>query len=83
MILPSEEALDATTLWVAATHLQKSWQHAPRLAVVGPAKRCGKSRLLDVLTETVHQALLTVNTSLSGSTSPPPWTQWCGAPRPP
>ncbi|MFJ2806514.1 DUF3631 domain-containing protein [Kitasatospora sp. NPDC087271] len=63
VILPSEEALDATTLWVAATHLQRSWQHAPRLAVVGPAKRCGKSRLLDVLTETVHQALLTVNSS--------------------
>ncbi|MFF4817294.1 DUF3631 domain-containing protein [Kitasatospora sp. NPDC001309] len=63
VILPSEEALNATTLWVAATHLQKSWQHAPRLAVVGPAKRCGKSRLLDVLTETVHQALLTVNSS--------------------
>ncbi|MFE9428918.1 DUF3631 domain-containing protein [Kitasatospora sp. NPDC006697] len=63
VILPSEEALVATTLWVAATHLQKSWQHAPRLAVVGPAKRCGKSRLLDVLTETVHQALLTVNSS--------------------
>ncbi|MFD8594676.1 DUF3631 domain-containing protein [Kitasatospora sp. NPDC059646] len=63
VILPSEEALDAATLWVAATHLQRSWQHAPRLAVVGPAKRCGKSRLLDVLTETVHQALLTVNSS--------------------
>ncbi|WP_374119947.1 DUF3631 domain-containing protein [Streptomyces sp. LS1784] len=63
VILPSEEALDATTLWVAATHLQGAWQHAPRLAVVGPAKRCGKSRLLDVLTETVHQALLTVNSS--------------------
>lgn len=63
VILPSEEALDAATLWVAATHLQSSWQHAPRLAVVGPAKRCGKSRLLDVLTETVHQPVLTVNST--------------------
>ncbi|MFD5563829.1 DUF3631 domain-containing protein [Kitasatospora griseola] len=63
VILPSEEALDAATLWVAATHLQGSWQHAPRLAVVGPAKRCGKSRLLDVLTETVHQPVLTVNST--------------------
>ncbi|MFJ9519531.1 DUF3631 domain-containing protein [Kitasatospora sp. NPDC101801] len=63
VILPSEQALDAATLWVAATHLQGSWQHAPRLAVVGPAKRCGKSRLLDVLTETVHQPVLTVNSS--------------------
>lgn len=63
VILPSQEALDAATLWVAATHLQPAWQHAPRLAVVGPAKRCGKSRLLDVLTETVHEPMLTINTT--------------------
>ncbi|MGY4925785.1 DUF3631 domain-containing protein [Streptomyces sp. 900105755] len=63
VIPPSPEALDAITLWVAATHLQPAWQHAPRLAVVGPAKRCGKSRLLDVLTETVHEPMLTINTS--------------------
>ncbi|WP_420711707.1 DUF3631 domain-containing protein [Streptomyces sp. NRRL F-5123] len=63
VILPSTHALNAVTLWVAATHLQPAWQHAPRLAVVGPAKRCGKSRLLDVLTETVHEPMLTVNTT--------------------
>ncbi|MGW7165298.1 DUF3631 domain-containing protein [Streptomyces sp. NPDC054884] len=63
VILPSPQALDAVTLWVAATHLQPAWQHAPRLAVVGPAKRCGKSRLLDVLTETVHEPMLTINTT--------------------
>ncbi|AYN40583.1 DUF3631 domain-containing protein [Streptomyces dangxiongensis] len=63
VILPSEQALDAVTLWVAATHLQPAWQHAPRLAVVGPAKRCGKSRLLDILTETVHEPMLTINTT--------------------
>ncbi|QMU67129.1 DUF3631 domain-containing protein [Streptacidiphilus sp. P02-A3a] len=63
VILPSQEALDATVLWVAATHLQPSWQHAPRLAVVGPAKRCGKSRLLDLLTETVHNPVITVNST--------------------
>jgi hypothetical protein len=63
VILPSPEALDVVTLWVAATHLQPAWQHAPRLAVVGPAKRCGKSRLLDVLTETVHEPMLTINTT--------------------
>ncbi|MGW1431861.1 DUF3631 domain-containing protein [Streptomyces sp. NPDC002431] len=63
VILPSPEALDAAVLWVAATHLQTAWQHAPRLAVVGPAKRCGKSRLLDVLTETVHAPMITINTT--------------------
>ncbi|GAA3771534.1 DUF3631 domain-containing protein [Streptomyces chiangmaiensis] len=63
VVMPSDEALTAVTLWVAATHLQRAWQHAPRLAVVGPAKRCGKSRLLDVVTETVHNHLITVNAS--------------------
>ncbi|MFH8260605.1 DUF3631 domain-containing protein [Streptomyces roseolus] len=63
VVLPSEDAVTAVTLWVAATHLQTAWQHAPRLAVVGPAKRCGKSRLLDVITETVHDPLITVNAS--------------------
>lgn len=63
VIPPSAEALDAIALWVVATHLQTAWQHAPRLAVVGPAKRCGKSRLLDVLTETVHEPMLTINTT--------------------
>ncbi len=63
VVMPSDEALIAVTLWVAATHVQTAWQHAPRLAVVGPAKRCGKSRLLDVVTETVHAPLITVNAS--------------------
>ncbi|WP_399089614.1 DUF3631 domain-containing protein [Streptomyces sp. BBFR2] len=63
VVLPSEEALTAVTLWVAATHIQTALQHAPRLAVVGPTKGCGKSRVLDVLHETVHQPMMTVNTS--------------------
>src|SRR5690606_39036053 len=63
VILPNGDALTAVTLWVAATHIQPALQHAPRLAVVGPAKRCGKSRLLDVITETAHDPLITVNTS--------------------
>ncbi|MDH6124488.1 hypothetical protein P3T39_001430 [Kitasatospora sp. GP82] len=63
VILPSEHALDAVTLWVAASHLQPAWQHAPRMSVIGSAKRCGKSRLLDVITETCHDPLITVNAS--------------------
>ncbi|MEV7270097.1 DUF3631 domain-containing protein [Streptomyces bacillaris] len=62
-VLPSDEALTAVTLWVAATHIQPALQHAPRLAVVGPTKGCGKSRVLDVLHETVHQPIMTVNMS--------------------
>jgi hypothetical protein len=54
VVLPSAEAADAVTLWVAASHAQPAWEHAPRLAVVSPLKRCGKSRLLDVVAETCH-----------------------------
>ncbi|MYS42565.1 DUF3631 domain-containing protein [Streptomyces sp. SID5998] len=63
VVLPSEEALTAVTLWVAATHIQTALQHAPRLAVMSPTKGCGKSRVLDVLHETVHKPMMTVNTS--------------------
>ncbi|MBQ1120505.1 DUF3631 domain-containing protein [Streptomyces sp. B15] len=63
LVLPSDEALTAVTLWVAASHLQPVLQHAPRLAIVGPTKGCGKSRVLDVLAETVHRPMITVNTS--------------------
>lgn len=63
VVLPSDETLTAVTLWVAASHIQPALQHAPRLAVVGPTKGCGKSRVLDVLHETVHQPMMTVNTS--------------------
>ncbi|MFE9541475.1 hypothetical protein [Streptomyces sp. NPDC006639] len=65
VVLPSEEALTAVTLWVAASHIQPALQHAPRLAVVGPTKGCGKSRVLDVLHETVSRPMMTVNTSLA------------------
>ncbi|GAA2656289.1 hypothetical protein GCM10009864_22790 [Streptomyces lunalinharesii] len=63
VVLPSQEALTAVTLWVAATHIQTALQHAPRLAVISATKGCGKSRVLDVLYETVHDPMMTVNTS--------------------
>jgi hypothetical protein len=65
VILPSPQAADAVTLWVAASHAQPAWEHAPRLAVVSPLKRCGKSRLLDVVAETCHHPLITVNATIA------------------
>jgi hypothetical protein len=49
VIFPTEGALIATTLWVAATHALPAWQHATRLVIRSPQKRCGKSRLLDMV----------------------------------
>jgi hypothetical protein len=63
VILPSPEAADAVTLWIAASHAQPAWAHAPRLVIRGPEKRCGKSRLLDIVEATCHNPLITVNAS--------------------
>jgi hypothetical protein len=60
---PSAEAHDAVTVWIAATHAQPAWDHAPRLAIVSPEKRCGKSRLLDIIEGTCHAPLISVNVS--------------------
>ncbi|WP_158850725.1 DUF3631 domain-containing protein [Saccharothrix deserti] len=63
LVMPSPEAADAVVLWIAATHAQPAWAHAPRLVIRGPEKRCGKSRLLDVVEATCHEPFITVNSS--------------------
>jgi hypothetical protein len=65
VVFPTPEAADAVVLWVAATHAQPAWEHAPRLAAVSPLKRCGKSRLLDLIAETCHRPLVTVNATIA------------------
>ena len=40
-----------------------AWNCAPRLDVTSPVKRCGKSRLLDIIEATCHDPLMTVNIS--------------------
>jgi hypothetical protein len=51
------------TLWTAASHPQTAWNCAPRLAITSLVKRCGKSRLLDVIEATCHEPLPTINIS--------------------
>ncbi|MGH8883426.1 MAG: DUF3631 domain-containing protein, partial [Stackebrandtia sp.] len=41
------------------------WAHAPRLVIRAPEKRCGKSRLLDLVEALCHRPLMTVNASPS------------------
>ncbi|HEY3477553.1 MAG TPA: DUF3631 domain-containing protein [Amycolatopsis sp.] len=61
--LPNPETADAISLWIAATHAQPAWAHAPRLVIRAPEKRCGKSRLLDIVEATCHNPFITVNSS--------------------
>jgi hypothetical protein len=77
VVLPSPEATDAAVLWIAATHAVPAWAHAARLVIRAPEKRCGKSRLLDIVEGTSHNPLITVNASTAavyrsiGSEEPP------------
>jgi hypothetical protein len=63
VVLPSSEAAVAVVLWIAATHGQPAWQHATRLRIGSPMKRCGKSRLLDVVEATCHKPIPFVDAS--------------------
>jgi hypothetical protein len=64
-VLPSPEALHAVVLWIAATHAVPAWHCAPRLVIRAPEKRCGKSRLLDLVEALCHRPLMTTNASPS------------------
>lgn len=65
VVFPSPASAHAVTLWIAATHAQPAWQHATRLIVKSPEKRCGKSRLLDLIEATCHRPLVTVNATVA------------------
>lgn len=63
VVFPSPEAVDAVTLFIAATHVQQAWEHATRLVIKSPIKRCGKTRLQEIIAETCHEPLRTANCS--------------------
>ena len=63
VVFPSAEAVDAVTLFAAATHAQPAWEHASRLVIKSPQKRCGKTRLQEVLAEVCHRVLKSTNIS--------------------
>jgi hypothetical protein len=63
VVMPSAHATDAVTMWIACTHAQPAWAHAPRLVIRAPERRCGKSRLLDIVEALSHNPLITVNAS--------------------
>ena len=65
VVLPSDHTAAAVVLWIAATHAVPAWNTAPRLVIKAPEKRCGKSRLLDLIEALCHQPILTANASPS------------------
>jgi hypothetical protein len=63
--LPDRHSSVAVTLWTAATHALPAFEFAPRLVATSPEKRCGKTRLLDIITGTCHKPLATVNATVA------------------
>lgn len=63
VVLPSTDVEIAVTLWIAATHAVDALNTAPRLAIRSPEKRCGKSRLLDLVGALCRNQLPTANVS--------------------
>jgi hypothetical protein len=63
VVFPCPEAADAAALYAAATHAMPRLEFASRLVIKSPVKRCGKSRLLDVLAQLVARALTTSDIS--------------------
>lgn len=63
VVFPCDEAADAAVLFAAATHAQPELQFAPRFSIRSPVKRCGKSRLFDLMALLSHGPLITVDIS--------------------
>lgn len=63
VIFPNPHCAVAVTLWAAATHGLPAWQHATRLAILSPQKRCGKSRLMDIVAAVSFSPLMCSDTS--------------------
>jgi len=63
VVFPTPEAADAAALYAAVTHAANELEFASRLVIKSPVKRCGKSRLLDVLAQLVRNPLTTADIS--------------------
>jgi hypothetical protein len=65
VVFPDSHAAAAVALWIVVTHVLAAFQHAPRLVAISPQKRCGKSRLLDVIAGTCHRPLMSINATVA------------------
>ena len=48
-LIISEPQADVLAAWCVHTWVYERFQHTPRLAIISPQKRCGKSTLIDLL----------------------------------
>ncbi|GAA0794850.1 DUF3631 domain-containing protein [Marinobacterium sediminicola] len=62
----TEADITATVLWIISSYLINSFRIFPKLSLISPEKRCGKSTLMEVIQSFSHEGLLVSN--LSGAT---------------
>jgi HK97 family phage prohead protease len=65
VIFPDEHSAAAVALWIAATHALPWFDCAPRLVITSPEKRCGKTRLLDIIAGTCNHPLATSDATVA------------------
>jgi putative DNA primase/helicase len=58
-VVMSDSARDISALWVVHSYLIKRFKISPKLSIRSPAKRCGKTTLLEVLAQLVFRAWVT------------------------
>ena len=64
LVLPDHAAL-AIALWVLRAHCDEAFSISPRLAILSPVKRCGKTTLLEILAKLLPRPLPTSNLTAS------------------
>ncbi len=64
MVLPDHARL-AIVLWIVRAHCDEAFGISPRLALLSPAKRCGKTSLLEIIAKLVPRPLPTANVTAS------------------
>ncbi|MDW9897728.1 DUF3631 domain-containing protein [Sinorhizobium meliloti] len=61
VVFPSRVHAELVALWIMHTHFFPAGDYTPRLLIRSPTRRCGKSRLLDVIGKLTPRALRAVN----------------------
>ena len=60
----SDHQLNTLALWVLHTHLIDAFDVTPYLEISAPEKRCGKTRVLELLDLLCHEPVLSINMSV-------------------
>jgi len=64
LVLPDHAAV-AIALWIMRAHCDDAFSISPRLAILSPVKRCGKTSLLEIIAKLLPRPLSTSNVTAS------------------